>query len=208
MRAEKVKVDHVLGLEDDCLTLPLSPTYITHTFGPQAVQVCSGQSIIVIVNPNENKVYKRPLMSDARDALELICGQPARNVVFPVAKEIKQETGFYVFPLYKLPKTATEIKLNIVPFVGDVVAALLELHQKGRAHLDVRRENICYDNHDQVKLIDLDRNCSISKEPLHLSFKYGVGVMYTCPIGFKTVENDELVLNLKGSKNFISMNIM
>ena len=44
MRAKKVKVDHVLGLGDDCLTLPLSPSYIMHTFGPQAVQVCSGQS--------------------------------------------------------------------------------------------------------------------------------------------------------------------
>ena len=55
MRAKKVKVDHVLGLEDDCLTLPLSPFYITHSFGPQAVQVCSGQSIVT-VNPNENKV--------------------------------------------------------------------------------------------------------------------------------------------------------
>ena len=76
MRAEKIKIDHVLELEDDCLTLPLSSSYITHTFGPQAVQVCSGQSI-VIVNPNENKVYKCPLMYDARDALELICGQPA-----------------------------------------------------------------------------------------------------------------------------------
>ena len=83
-----------------------------------------------------------------------------------------------------------------------MVAALLELHQKVRAHLHIRRENICYDNHDQVQLIDLDRNCSISKEPLHLSFKYGVAVLYTCPIGFKTVDNDELLLNLKGSKKF------
>ena len=46
-------------------------------------------------------------MYDARDALELICGQPAQNVVFPVAEQIKQETGFYVFPYInslKLPQ--------------------------------------------------------------------------------------------------------
>ena len=50
---------------------------------------------------------KCPLMYDARDALELICGQPARNVVFPVIEQIKQETGFYVFPYInslKLPQ--------------------------------------------------------------------------------------------------------
>ena len=164
--------------------VPLALLYKTHTFGPQAVQACSDQSI-VIVNPNENKVYKHPLMYGTRDALELICGQPARNVVFPVIKESRKLVFMYFNPLYKLLKTTREIKLNIVPFVGGVVAALLELHQKGRAHLDIRRENICYDNHDQVKLIDLDRNCSISKEPLHLSFKYGVGVIIPALLGLR-----------------------
>ena len=190
MQAEKAKVHHISGLEDACLTLPLSPSYIRHTFGIDAFQVCSGQSVVVI-NPHEKKVYKCPLMLDAKNALDVMHGQVAQNVVFPIGREMKQETFYFVFPLYTLPKTLAEIKHNIVPFVEGVVTALLELHQMGRAHLDVRRENVCYDDLGQVKLIDLDRSCSISKEPSNLCQKYGYGVMYNCPIpsGFSTVEN-------------------
>ena len=189
MQAEKDKVDHISGLDDTCLTLPLSPSYIRQTFGVDAVQVRSGQS--VVINPHEKKVYKCPLMPDAKNALIRMCGQVAQNVVFPIGREMKQETFYFIFPLYTPPKTLAEIKHNIVPFVKGVVTALVELHRMGRAHLDVRRENVCYDDHDQVKLIDLDRSCRISKEPSHLRSKYGYGVMYNWPItsAFSTVEN-------------------
>ena len=59
----------------------------------------------------------------------------------------------------------------------------------GMAHLDIRRDNVCYENNDQVKLIDLDRSCSIHEELQFLQFEYGKSVMYASPKYFHSVEN-------------------
>lgn len=96
---------------------------------------------------------------------------------------------FFVFPLYSLPKSIQQIQANIVPFVGGVVSALKELHAMGRAHLDIKRDNVCYDSNDQVKLIDLDRSCPINKNPNFLRYEYGNSVMYNFPKHFHSVEN-------------------
>ena len=96
---------------------------------------------------------------------------------------------FFVFRSYSLPKSIQQIQANIVSFVRGVVSAIEELHAMGRAHLDIRRDNVCYDSNNQVKLIDLDRSCSINKNPSFLEFEYGNSVMYDFPKHFHSVEN-------------------
>ena len=43
-----------------------------------------------------------------------------------------------------------------MPYVKSVVSALHELHGQGIAHLDIRVENICFNESNHAVLIDLD----------------------------------------------------
>ena len=135
--AEREKVNRIANLEDAGLTLPLTPSYVKEAFGLNAIQVCSGQSV-VIINDHDNKVYKHPLTSAAYQVLDAICFRSSTNVVFPTEKILKKDILFFVFPSYNLPKSIQQIQDNIVSFVGGVVSAIEELHAMGRAHLHCR----------------------------------------------------------------------
>ena len=67
---------------------------------------------------------------------------------------------YYVYDAYQLPITAQEVRLHVVPYINGVVEAIKELHvhQHGEhAHLDIRAENICFDDDNHAILIDIDR---------------------------------------------------
>ncbi len=52
--------------------------------------------------------------------------------------------------------TRAEVRPHLSAFVSLVFAALGKLHGAGYAHLDVRLENICYNDNNKAVLIDLD----------------------------------------------------
>ena len=115
--AKREKVNRIANLEDAGLTLPLyTPSYIEDAFGQNAIQVCSGQSV-VIINDHDNKVYKCPLTSVAYQVLDAICFlRSGTNVVFPTEKILKSKINvFFVFSLHSLPKSIQQIQANIVP---------------------------------------------------------------------------------------------
>ena len=73
-----------------------------------------------------------------------------------------------------------EAKTIIVPLVESVVCAITELHESGRAHQDIRLENICIDaNNGNAVLIDLDRACKASQLDTVNTTRYGDSTMYS-----------------------------
>lgn len=75
---------------------------------------------------------------------------------------IVEKVSFFAFPAQLPPLTKDNIKVCLSDFMTMTATALIELHEFGFAHLDVRIPNICFAQNQNgndyiVKLIDLDR---------------------------------------------------
>ena len=71
-----------------------------------------------------------------------------------------EDNVFFEFPAQLPPLTKDEVKVCLSDFMMMTATALIELHEFGFAHLDVRIPNICFAQNQNdyiVKLIDLDR---------------------------------------------------
>ena len=55
------------------------------------------------------------------------------------------------------PLSSKEVKLCLTDFVRQAIDAILQLHEFGYAHTDIRFPNFCYSKDYQLKLIDFDR---------------------------------------------------
>ena len=85
---------------------------------------------------------------------------------------------FLRFKLYHPPLSRDSARTNIVPFVDGVIKCVKALHYVDIAHLDIRLENVCFDDQGSAVLIDLDR--STDKTMLIQNIpRYGKSEMYS-----------------------------
>lgn len=133
-------------------------------------------------------MYKYPLSCKKSDRLrELLKGE--HNIKYASLPQSEKKVGrcyFFVFEALKFPKSRKEAKVNFLSFVEQIVKALKELHDNEIAHLDIRLDNICFNDNDEPILIDLDRSEKVTK--LAKFNIYGKSNMYTYKEGW-TAEN-------------------
>ena len=162
--------------------VPMSKRFVTNTFGEVAMEVESGESV-VIVNRQLQKVYKRPLHSINRYMLSSLMGREDRSLFTRSLPPIAQHKEF---PLLKPPIKRETARSDLFTFVSSVVFSLNELHNGlGLAHLDIRLDNVCFDSDNRAILIDLDRCQNVNDDvvakvaakslmyPYHSDWVYG-----------------------------------
>ena len=69
---------------------------------------------------------------------------------------------FYYTKIKHNPMTPNEAAGCLGHFMRELCGTLCILHDKDFAHLDLRLENICFDDNDKLVLVDLDRCTSTS----------------------------------------------
>lgn len=165
------------GTAHTAFTLPMSITYMQNTFGMHAHQVHSGESV-VIVNPSEQRVYKKPLRRRDTENLDRLLrnGIYLTQSVLPLDK--KKE--YYSFQLYEKPQALSWIRSRLVKYITSLVGAIGELHNVNLAHLDIRVDNICFTPEGKAMLIDLDRSMPCNTDALIPQGLYGKSHMYKC----------------------------
>ena len=176
--------------------LPISRDFIQAHFGAGAIQLPSGQSV-VIANLGTRKVYKHCLSdTDSVSLMELrlFARKPGRSV-FPDSLEKRCDVSYFVFPLLNPPLLPEVARQNAKVFVGSVHEAITELHdQFNLAHLDVRLGNICISAESAclvAKLIDLDRS-----ETADRAFSTSlVASLYTNSIMYQVREGEDWTLS-------------
>ena len=150
-------------------------------FGPDAEQVPSGKSVVVV---NDTHIYKWQLDSDQsmRFQNKIIKlwrsnGESSSDLSFISLPLIigNVESGgdptvylkrscFMQFERLIFPLTKEYAHQCLKEFLLSTAKALERLHKLGYAHLDVRLENVCFrrvDNDIIAVLIDLERMCEI-----------------------------------------------
>ena len=98
-----------------------------------------------------------------------------------------------LFKRYNQPLTFNEITCsssNKHAFITSVIKSLKVMHDEARiAHLDIRIENVSWDNDHHAVFIDLDRSEPIECPAKECAGKYGESLMYQVPSANWTVEN-------------------
>ena len=114
--------------------------------------------------PSTQKVYKYPLQAKARENLSNIRSYHYNYNYTAVPMEISPLSPlkkYVVCDAYLPPLDMHAARCHVLYFIQKVIVAIVELHESGFAHLDIRLENICLGgsngDYDAV-LIDLDRN--------------------------------------------------
>jgi hypothetical protein len=164
-------------------TLPLDEQFVQDTFGADARQVKSGESVVILTTGQAYKYALDPLESLR---LQSLCYGDRPNFQGYIPCCLPQHISpmnskFYGFQRFIQPMPITIIQRDIVEFIDAVVNSLLKLHEEGNiAHLDIRIENICWDNEGNVIFIDLDRSATIDKPAKHICM-YGQSLMYEHP---------------------------
>ena len=167
-----------LDLTEFCY--PLTPHYLTN-FAADAKQVDSGQSVVIVCE-NDCLVYKYPMNSSERSNISSFRGERLDQVGFPLM-ELKRINSikFLKYDMYSDLPPVSIIKDHAVWFVRSLVQAVESLHVLGFAHLDIRLENICMNDNQQIVLIDLDRSASKQLLALCLKNRYPRSVNYQPP---------------------------
>ena len=179
--------------------LPLSRDFIQARFGAGAIQLPSGQSV-VIANLETRKVYKHCLNDTegmrVMELIQLFSRKPGRSV-FPDSVGKSCDVSFFVFPLLKPPLLSEQARQKAKAFVGSVHEAITELHEQfNLAHLDVRLGNICISAVHVgtpliAKLIDLDRSEQADKA----CSKSLAASLYTTSIMYQVREGEDWTLS-------------
>ena len=167
-------------------TLPLTDRYIKDTFTISLEQVKSGESVVIL---NDTYTYKRPLGARAMARLlELLVHRPqfetytAGALPQLPAGQVHVPTPFFEFKKYFPPPTVQEIRRQNrkYRFVKAVIRSLQVLHNTiGIAHLDVRIENICWDDAQRAVFIDFDRSAKMDTLASDcVGTMYGDSLMY------------------------------
>ena len=161
--------------------LPISGSFIKCRFGEYAIQVQSGQSVI-IVDEVFKSVYKRCFdsLEEARLLVLLNINPKPVNSAFPMLMNKK----FFQYDLFGPPLDSQKARDNAIDFVKSMCEAINELHDDFNiAHLDLRLANICISTNTplSVKLIDLDRSDEAIKPFRYSSLTFHASVMYEVP---------------------------
>lgn len=77
-----------------------------------------------------------------------------------------------------MPTLRNDAKLRICEFSIGVAEAITEFHDKGYAHMDVRVENVGFNERGHPVLLDIDRCVLVNDEATSYSVEYGKSVMY------------------------------
>ncbi len=161
------RVNGLQGKSATLFTLPLSKSFIAGTFGEDAHQVDSSRSV-VIVNKKEKKVYKKPFCATSLTSfsdVRLLSERQSSSVTkFQLPQRIFEldKIYYYVFDMLKGPLSRELARLYVRDLAFSVWLALCEFHSFGYAHLDVRLENICYNDNNEAVLIDLDHAVNVN----------------------------------------------
>lgn len=166
--------------------VPLTPSFVEETWGRNAFQWKSGESI-VIFSPSDDSVYKHPLNPDESGRLHYL--QQSRESLaalqhssIPVNFIWKDMIPYFKYPMYSSHLSRDEARAIVTELVDEVAAALQELHQVNVAHQDIRLENVCFKHETgSVVLIDLDRSCSVDESASKRISRYGKTTMYNFP---------------------------
>ena len=173
-------------------TLPMTEQYIRDNFGLRAMQVKSGESVVIL---DDEHAYKRILNSRAIHRLSCL---KEMQISFSSYKACAlpcsyYRSGFFVFERYNRPLTINEIKRsrsNKHAFITSVIKSLKVLHDEARiAHLDIRIENVCWDNDHHAVFVDLDRSEPVDHLAMECVGKYRKSLMYQLPKADWTAEN-------------------
>ena len=175
------------------LNYPVSKTYL-RKFGADAVQLTSGQSIVIISN-SAQRAYKKNMDPSESGRLMVLLfertlqGRDHPQLGLPVSIIEVDVNTMIVFDLYCPPLTRKEIQDHALWFSKSLVTAVRALHNMNLAHLDIRPGNICVSSsNSEVVLIDLDRYETSSELAMRLQGKYGVVDMYFVPNASWTFE--------------------
>ncbi len=90
---------------------------------------------------------------------------------------------YYVFDRLKGPLSRELSRLHVRDLAFSVWLALCEFHSFGYAHLNVRLENICYNNNNEAVLIDLDNAVNVNEGVwwrASKSLMYPLNSTFTC----------------------------
>ena len=151
---------------------PVTSAYVVSKFGRQAIQVESGDSVVIV---SSGYVYKKPMnssesmrLSDLRGQTYLRIGFPLLNI-YPVGGTI-----FYKFDEYLPPSSVPDIQKNGVWYTRSLVDIVHILHRFNIAHLDLKRNNICVSRDGlELVLIDLDRSRDTDENAMMFKHRYG-----------------------------------
>ena len=146
---------------------------------------------ILLVNVTNDTYYKHVTSMSERGRLERM-NETTSKVGVKHVKHVTlysdrlwiHDSLFFRYPAVQLPPLRKDqVAQCLFDYMTMTAIALIELHDNGFAHLDVRIPNICFaedydgDGKYMVKLIDLDR-CEHVKNRTGSSYK---GEMYTAP---------------------------
>ena len=159
--------------------IPMSKSYIKNHFGDGAEQHSSGQSV-VIINMSQRKVYKHPLHEKEGIRLMQLKDSPTINqCLLPHRKLVCVSPYLVVYFVYDLLHPPILLVDTIRYIVSLTSTVIQSLHAQGIAHLDIRLENIRFNDNFEAVLIDLDRSASLHRTDLkYLKQIYGDSVMY------------------------------
>ena len=67
------------------------------------------------------------------------------RAILPVNQiTLSKDVKFYEFPLCSSPLTYAQARAHLKDYVFSIAEAIMELHDSGYAHFDIRPENICF----------------------------------------------------------------
>ena len=126
-------------------------------FGSGAEQMPSTTSTLVKCG---HSYYKHPFKANITLLWSLsFTDNPLRITLFP---EKKGDLFFFRYEaVHYDPLTAEDAYKCLREFVQCLHATIKAFHNEGYAHLDIRLENVCFDEHFRPILVDLDRSVLI-----------------------------------------------
>jgi len=164
-------------------------------FGTDSVQVPSLNNVIVCNQSYYFKIYfsNKDMGRVSQLYLSLRCNPEVVNqIIFPYRDTLPSLPDSRPLMLvYKRlrypPLTRRKAKCCLKHLIPKVHDALVQLHTHLRvAHLDVRLENICFNENCLPILIDLDRNAPLDENGKYLSKMFPGSAMYTRPEDLQT----------------------
>ena len=155
-------------------------------------QVASRQSIVL---RGASHFWKWIGNTSERDSMKDLIIRDHR--LFPYKPiSVTDELFFVGVPRYKNPLTRKEASDCLYSLVEKIGAVLVDLHSEGVAHLDVRLDNICFTDTDDVVMIDFDRYKPSSSSAAFASSVYINSEMYQCKDGWTCGQLDFKQLGL------------
>ena len=136
-------------------------------FGQKFGQIPSNNAIMV---QSDTHVLKLPMRRNELDALERcrrsVCSQNVSTFVIQLTLEGVGDANFYMYTrVYYDPMNCDEARKCLKQFYCSVRNSLRQLHNiLELAHLDIRLDNICFNQSFQPVFIDLDRNMTVSEK--------------------------------------------